>query len=98
MNTYLDDSSDALDGFELLTMAEGGEVGHWKVLREMAAEGRNAQLVRKRARPVLFWRQGEASGLHILECRSWIGICHSASSTRRRFGSDEKGRSHWGVP
>ncbi len=44
MSTYLDDSADALDGFEFLTMAEAGEVGHWKVLRQMATAGGNAQL------------------------------------------------------
>ena len=36
LRTYLDDDSDALDGFEFLTMAEAGEVGHWEVLAEMA--------------------------------------------------------------
>jgi hypothetical protein len=35
MATYLDDDSDALDGFEFLTMAEAGEVGHWSVLRTL---------------------------------------------------------------
>jgi hypothetical protein len=35
MSTYLDSDSDALDGFEFLTMAEAGEVGHWSVLKEM---------------------------------------------------------------
>jgi hypothetical protein len=35
MKTYLDDDADALDGFEFLTMAEAGEVGHWSVLRAM---------------------------------------------------------------
>ena len=33
MKTYLDSDSDALDGFEFLTMAEAGEVGHWSVLQ-----------------------------------------------------------------
>ena len=32
MKTYLGEDSDALDGFEFLTMAEAGEVGHWEVL------------------------------------------------------------------
>jgi hypothetical protein len=32
MKTYLGDDSDELDGFEFLTMAEAGEVGHWKIL------------------------------------------------------------------
>jgi hypothetical protein len=36
LRTYLDDDSEALDGFEFLTMAEAGEVGHWEVLAEMA--------------------------------------------------------------
>ena len=36
LQTYLDEDSDALDGFEFLTMAEAGEVGHWEVLGEMA--------------------------------------------------------------
>jgi hypothetical protein len=36
MSTYLDSDSDALDGFEFLTMAEAGEVGHWAVLKVLA--------------------------------------------------------------
>ena len=36
LRTYIDDEADALDGFEFLTMAEAGEVGHWKVLKTMA--------------------------------------------------------------
>ena len=32
MKTYLDQASDTLDGFEFLTMAEAGEVGHWEIL------------------------------------------------------------------
>jgi hypothetical protein len=36
LQTYIDEESDALDGFEFLTMAEAGEVGHWKVLKTMA--------------------------------------------------------------
>ena len=35
MKTYLGEDSDALDGFEFLTMAEAGEVGHWSVLRKL---------------------------------------------------------------
>ena len=35
MSTYLGDDADALDGFEFLTMAEAGEVGHWSVLRKL---------------------------------------------------------------
>jgi hypothetical protein len=36
LDTYLDESADALDGFEFLTMAEAGEVGHWHVLGELS--------------------------------------------------------------
>jgi hypothetical protein len=32
MQTYLGEDADALDGFEFLTMAEAGEVGHWAIL------------------------------------------------------------------
>jgi len=35
MSTYLGDDADALDGFEFLTMAEAGEVGHWSVVGTM---------------------------------------------------------------
>ena len=48
MSTYLDVDADALDGFEFLTMAEAGEVGHWSVLgtlNETAANREIRQLV-----------------------------------------------------
>ena len=35
MKTYLDQASDALDGFEFLTMAEAGEVGHWSIVKKL---------------------------------------------------------------
>jgi len=35
MSTYLGDDADGLDGFEFLTMAEAGEVGHWAVLGKL---------------------------------------------------------------
>jgi hypothetical protein len=35
MSTYLGRDADALDGFEFLTMAEAGEVGHWQVVGTM---------------------------------------------------------------
>jgi hypothetical protein len=35
MSTYLGDDADGLDGFEFLTMAEAGEVGHWAVLEKL---------------------------------------------------------------
>ena len=41
MSTYLDSDSDALDGFEFLTMAEASEVGHWSVLKKMGDKARH---------------------------------------------------------
>jgi hypothetical protein len=35
MSIYLGEDSDELDGFEFLTMAEAGEVGHWAVLGKL---------------------------------------------------------------
>ena len=35
MSTYLGDDADGLDGFEFMTMAEAGEVGHWAVLKKL---------------------------------------------------------------
>jgi hypothetical protein len=35
MKTYLAEGSDDLDGFEFLTMAEAGEVGHWEILGKL---------------------------------------------------------------
>ncbi len=35
MKTYLEGENEALDGFEFLTMAEAGEVGHWRIVREL---------------------------------------------------------------
>jgi hypothetical protein len=48
MSTYLGDGADGLDGFEFLTMAEAGEVGHWAVLgklNESAGEEQLTELV-----------------------------------------------------
>ena len=36
MQTYLGDDADALDGFEFLTMAEAGEMGHWAIVQTIA--------------------------------------------------------------
>ena len=44
MSDYLERGSDGLDGFEFLTMAEAGEVGHWAVLGELNKKARNAQV------------------------------------------------------
>ncbi len=46
MRDYLDRGSDALDGFEFMTMAEAGEVGHWAVLGEMNRKAGNRELAR----------------------------------------------------
>jgi hypothetical protein len=42
MEDYLDRASDALDGFEFLTMAEAGEVAHWEILRTLNERARIA--------------------------------------------------------
>ena len=41
ITTYLDRSADGLDGFEFLTMAEAGEVGHWTVLEELNRQAKH---------------------------------------------------------
>ncbi len=49
MSTYLGEDADGLDGFEFLTMAEAGEVGHWAVLgklNESAGEPELSELVK----------------------------------------------------
>jgi hypothetical protein len=42
METYLAGEDDPLDGFEFLTMAEAGEVGHWRIVRTLNERARNA--------------------------------------------------------
>jgi rubrerythrin len=36
MQTYLAGEDEALDGFEFLTMAEAGELGHWEIVQKMS--------------------------------------------------------------
>ncbi|MCW2990461.1 MAG: uncharacterized protein JWM73_1055 [Solirubrobacterales bacterium] len=36
MQTYLAEEEEALDGFEFLTMAEAGEMGHWEIVKKMS--------------------------------------------------------------
>jgi hypothetical protein len=43
METYLGEDSDALDGFEFLTMAEAGEVGHWEIVGVLAERAGHAE-------------------------------------------------------
>lgn len=45
LKTYIDDESDALDGFEFLTMAEAGEVGHWRILQQMAQKAGRSDVI-----------------------------------------------------
>jgi hypothetical protein len=44
LKIYLDADSDALDGFEFLTMCEAGEVGHWSVLKQMSENAGTAEI------------------------------------------------------
>ena len=44
LEDYLDESADALDGFEFLTMAEAGEVGHWEILGALNQRARDAKV------------------------------------------------------
>jgi flagellar hook-basal body complex protein FliE len=44
MSTYLESASDALDGFEFLTMAEAGEVGHWEILNTLTERAAKAEV------------------------------------------------------
>ena len=44
LSTYIDQDSDALDGFEFLTMAEAGEVGHWSILETLNQRARDAAI------------------------------------------------------
>lgn len=52
--TYLGNDADALDGFEFMTMAEAGEVGHWAVVAELAKKARASEIqeLAKWARPI----------------------------------------------
>jgi hypothetical protein len=38
MQTYLAETREALDGFEFLTMAEAGELGHWEIVKTIGAK------------------------------------------------------------
>jgi hypothetical protein len=44
MKTYLGEDSDELDGFEFLTMAEAGEVGHWEILGQLNEQAGDREL------------------------------------------------------
>jgi hypothetical protein len=42
LEAYLGGEDDPLDGFEFLTMAEAGEVGHWAIVGKLNERARNA--------------------------------------------------------
>jgi hypothetical protein len=42
MSTYLEGEDEALDGFEFLTMAEAGEVGHWAIVEKLNERAGNS--------------------------------------------------------
>jgi hypothetical protein len=44
MSTYLGSDADDLDGFEFLTMAEAGEVGHWEILGKLGEKAGESQI------------------------------------------------------
>ena len=44
MSTYLGSDADELDGFEFLTMAEAGEVGHWEILGKLNEKAGEAEI------------------------------------------------------
>lgn len=44
MDTYLGSDAEGLDGLEFLTMAEAGEVGHWKILAKLNEREGNREL------------------------------------------------------
>jgi hypothetical protein len=44
METYLEGEDDPLDGFEFLTMAEAGEVGHWSIVAKLNERAGIAEL------------------------------------------------------
>jgi hypothetical protein len=44
MHTYLEGETEALDGFEFLTMAEAGEVGHWRIVAKLNERAGNSSV------------------------------------------------------
>jgi hypothetical protein len=46
MQTYLEDEQEALDGFEFLTMAEAGEVGHWAIVKKLNERAGNEDVAK----------------------------------------------------
>jgi hypothetical protein len=98
MSDYLEKSSDALDGFEFMTMAEAGEVGHWAVLGEMAKTTRNGEvrsLVSKHL-PIQkrHFRDTQAGSLKLAREEAQAEAGRAASSDGSdRSGSSSRGRT-----
>lgn len=44
MESYLDEESDGLDGFEFLTMTEAGEAGHWAILGKLSEKAGDSEV------------------------------------------------------
>jgi hypothetical protein len=51
MQAYLGSDADGLDGLEFLTMAEAGEVGHWKIVDTLNKQAGDETLQELRAAP-----------------------------------------------
>jgi hypothetical protein len=45
LKAYLEGEEEALDGFEFLTMAEAGELGHWEIVRTMGQTVGDGEIV-----------------------------------------------------
>ena len=74
MSTYLGEDSDGLDGFEFLSMAEAGEVGHWAMLGKLSEDAQR----RRR-------RRNSSSG----RCRSRSGTSRPCATARSSWPADE---------
>ncbi|HEY2715469.1 MAG TPA: hypothetical protein VGI73_04535 [Solirubrobacterales bacterium] len=44
MESYLDEESDGLDGFEFLIMTEAGEAGHWAILGTLSEKAGDSEV------------------------------------------------------
>ena len=71
MQTYLGSDSDDLDGFEFLTMAEAGEVGHWSIVDVLSQRARDARVstLVQWAKPIQerHFRQAQEGSLKLAE-------------------------------
>ena len=71
MRTYLGSDADTLDGFEFLTMAEAGEVGHWSIVDVLSQRARDARVstLVQWAKPIQerHFRQAQEGSLKLAE-------------------------------